>query len=150
MPENKSTPTATSEYSSALELATKSLEGTSKAIADASTAINQASERFASRPPAQRASWLGFLLLFLAIVAKFAEAVMRALKQTFEFSDGTAAIMLIVGGILVIAAGAFETYYTVRAAQSLARKASELESQAAEARKEERSLISRLIGSSPS
>ena len=104
--------------------------------------LNEASQQFAEKAPGKRASWLGFLLVISAISVE----ILSALRQGFEFSDTTSAGMLAIGGLLVIAGGAFDTYFTVKTAQAFEARAEALERAAEEARAEQVGLLGRLVG----
>jgi len=90
--------------------------------------LNDASQRFAEKAPGQRASWLGFILVISAISLE----IVSGLRQGFEFSDTTSAGMLVIGGLLVVAGGAFDTYFTVKTAQAYEPQAASLERAAEE------------------
>jgi len=127
----------------ALEIAEKAFEASSRTFSNIATTVTNASEQFSAKAPIERASWMGFMLIFVAVSAKITQAF---LKEKFDFSDGTSARMLIIGAVLVIAGAAFEVYFGLKTMQSLEARASALESQAKEAMKEAESVRKERMG----
>lgn len=94
--------------------------------------VGAASERFSEKSPAKRASWLGYLLLVVAITAELAEAFTF---RGFEFSDAMSRSMMFIGGALVAIGAALDVYFGIRTIEAESARAASLESEAAEVRK---------------
>lgn len=105
--------------------------------------LSAASERFAEKSPAKRASWLGYLLLIVAITTEFVEGFTF---RGFEFSDVMSTNMMYIGGALVAVGAALDVFFSIKTIEAENARAAKLESEAAEARERVSSIRSWLGG----
>ena len=145
---NESSNITKSDVDEAVKLINAGLEASVKTVTEGAIKLNEVSERFAEKAPGQRASWLGFLLIVSAVALEIFSG-----NNTLEFSEITSMGMLLVGGILVVAGGAFDTYFTIKTAQAyearataLERAAEEIVAEANKNRSDAIGMLKRLVG----
>ena len=94
--------------------------------------LSKSSERFADKSPGKRSSWLGYLLLVVAITAEVFEGFTFG---GFKFSDTMSNNMMYIGGFLVAVGAALDVYFSLKTIGAESERAARLEEQAIEARK---------------
>ena len=114
--------------------------------------LNEASERFSEKAPGQRSSLLGYLLVISAILIEVFQGIP---KIGFKFNDTMSVAMLVIGGILVVFGGAFETYFNIKIANAQEARAIALENaakdtleQAKQVRSDGQGFLKKLVGKS--
>ena len=134
----------------ALDITGKKIDDMSAALLNGAKLLNEASERFSEKAPGQRSSILGYLLVISAL---FAEAFQGVAALGFEFRETMSVGMLIIGSILVLIGGGYDTYFNIRIADAQEKRASALEDaakdtmkQAQQARTEGLSFLKKLVG----
>jgi hypothetical protein len=119
------------------------LEKSVVALSQGAERLSAASEKFAEKSPGKRSSWLGYLLLIIAILAEVTEGFTFG---GFKFSDTMSTNMMYIGGFLVAIGAALDVYFSLKTIEVETVRASKLEEQAAEARKTVSSIWSWLAG----
>lgn len=117
------------------------LESSTRALAEGTKAINAAAEKFADKAPGAQLGWLGFLLVFLAIVTQAIASV-----RVLAFDDQFLLAMMYLGVGCVVVGGAYNTFFSIRALSALDAEIAGLEEKATSAREQRRTLMDRLSG----
>ncbi len=113
-------------------------------LAAATTAAHQAAEQYARMAPAQKPSYVGILLVAGAVAL---EAVQAFTGRGISFSETIKAAMLI-GGMLLITAGAVVEYFVMWSGMVEARRATDAARRQIETLgKEEAGWMKRILGS---
>jgi hypothetical protein len=118
----------------------------------AADTIGKWAERFSQKQPGRQASLVGIVMAISSVLLEVLNAL-PLFSFKFDFVDQMSITLLIVGSILILAGGLFNTYFALRASAALEEKLNQLQNekkdlskQIQEASKDNQNILKKLSG----